>query len=72
MASVRFLRIPTCCIRLANSTYNVQHSPPMLDSTMLDDVGSVWPGLKEYFKFSTFIPQFQLGFLITKIVVYIS
>ena len=60
MARVRFLRIvdrfctqtsrfqllnPTCCIRLATSFNTVQHRPTMLDSTMLDDVGSVWPGL---------------------------
>ena len=37
---------PTCCIRLATSSNTVQHCPTMLDSTMLDDVASVWPGLK--------------------------
>ena len=36
---------PTCCIRLATSSNTVQHRPTMLDSTMLDDVASVWPGL---------------------------
>ena len=36
---------PTC-IHLATSSNNVQHCSTMLDSTMLDDGGSVWPGLK--------------------------
>ena len=35
---------PTCCIRLATLSNTVQHRPTMLDSTMLDDVGSIWPG----------------------------
>ena len=36
---------PTCCIRLAASSNTLQHRPTMLNSTMLDDVASVWPGL---------------------------
>ena len=71
LARVCFLRIPgrfwfqtleskmletTCCIRLARSFATFQQSPTMYNSTMLGDVGSVWPGLhglmKRYWKYS--------------------
>ena len=50
---------PTCCIRLATSSNTVQHRPTMLDSTMLDDAGSVWPGLysHDYIYLSTDKPE---------------
>ena len=35
----------TCRISFATSFNTVKHRPAMLDSTVLDDVEMVWPGL---------------------------
>ena len=40
------LSIPSVEMRLATSFNTVKGCPTMLDPTMLDDGGSVWPGLK--------------------------